>query len=207
MPEITHVDRAVASRIVAGDEREFRKLFDAYFPRLYRYAMARFDGNREEARDAVQQTFCRAIEKLDSYRGEAALYTWFCQICHNVITDRYRALGLEQKRLLRLEDHPQVQAVLESLAGPELQQPDVELWREDVGRLVQATLDRLPGHYADILEWKYIRGLSVAEIGARLELAPKAAESQLTRARAAFRAAMGTMLTAEDALWPPVRQP
>jgi RNA polymerase sigma-70 factor (ECF subfamily) len=206
MPEITHVDRAVASRIVAGDEREFRKLFDAYFPRLYRYAMARLDGNREEARDAVQQTFCRAIEKLDSYRGEAALYTWFCQICHNVITDRYRALGLEQKRLLRLDDHPQVQAVLESLAGPELQQPDVELWRKDVGRLVQATLDRLPGRYADILEWKYIRGLSVAEIGARLELAPKAAESQLTRARAAFRAAMGTMLTAEDALLPPVRQ-
>ncbi len=203
MPDATHVDRAVARRILAGDDKAFRELFDAYFPRLYRFAMARLNGDREEARDAAQQTFCRAIEKLDTYRGEAALYTWFCQICQNVIVDRYRALGTEQQRVLRLEDHPQIQAVLETLAGPELQQPEVEAWRRDVARLVQATLDRLPGHYADILEWKYVLGLSVAEISARLAVGPKAAESQLTRAREAFREAMGSMMTADETLWPP----
>jgi len=48
-------------------------------------------------------------------------------------------------------------------------------------------LDRLPPRYAAALEWKYIDGLPVNEIAARLELTSKAAESMLTRAREAFR--------------------
>src|SRR5262245_43406270 len=81
MDELVHVDRALARRILGGDEAAFRELFDRFFPRLYRFALARLKGDPDAARDIVQQTFCRAIEKLDSYRGEAALYTWFCQIC------------------------------------------------------------------------------------------------------------------------------
>ena len=38
----------------------------------------------------VQQTFCRAIERLDKYRGEAALYTWLFQICRNTLNDYFR---------------------------------------------------------------------------------------------------------------------
>jgi len=68
---------------------------------------------------------------------------------------------------------------------------------------VQATLDRLPEHYAAILEWKYVDELSVNDIAGRLAVGPKAAESMLTRARVAFRAAIGTALQVEDALVPP----
>jgi RNA polymerase sigma-70 factor (ECF subfamily) len=75
MAELVHVDRALARRILGGDEDAFRELFDRFFPRLYRFALARLPGDPEAARDAVQQTFCQAIERLDTYRGEAALYT------------------------------------------------------------------------------------------------------------------------------------
>jgi RNA polymerase sigma-70 factor (ECF subfamily) len=70
--------------------------------------------------------------------------------------------------------------------------PEVDAWRHDVGRVVQATLDRLPEHYAAILEWKYVDELSVNDIAGRLAVGPKAAESMLTRARVAFRTAIGT---------------
>ena len=56
--------------------------------------------------------------------------------------------------------------------------------------MIQATLDYLPSHYGNVLEWKYIEDNSVAEIAARLDIAPKAAESLLTRARKAFREAI-----------------
>jgi len=36
------------------------------------------------------------------------------------------------------------------------------------------TLDALPGSYGDALEWKYVQGLSVKEIAARLNLGAKA---------------------------------
>jgi DNA-directed RNA polymerase specialized sigma24 family protein len=58
---------------------------------------------------------------------------------------------------------------------------------------VQATLDTLPERYGQALEWKYVDGLAVAEIAARLGTGEKAAESLLSRAREAFRAAIGEL--------------
>jgi len=203
MADLVHVDRAVARRILGGDEAAFRELFDRFFPRLYRFALARSGGDRETAADVVQQTFCNAIERLDSYRGEAALYTWFCQICRNTLNDHCRHRNVEGRRLVPLEDQPDLRAVLESIASPATDRPDVAAWQADVHRLIQATLDALPQRYGDVLEWKYVDGLPVAEIARRLQLGPKAAESLLTRARVAFRGAMLELAAAPDALQPP----
>ncbi|HYU25878.1 MAG TPA: sigma factor-like helix-turn-helix DNA-binding protein, partial [Thermoanaerobaculia bacterium] len=57
-------------------------------------------------------------------------------------------------------------------------------------------LDRLPRHYGDVLEWKYIEGAAVNEIAVRLGTTAKAAESLLTRARSAFREAFTTLVSA-----------
>jgi RNA polymerase sigma-70 factor (ECF subfamily) len=52
---------------------------------------------------------------------------------------------------------------------------------------ILAALDYLPTPYGDILEWKYLRDMSMGEIASRLGRSPKAVESLLTRAREAFR--------------------
>jgi RNA polymerase sigma-70 factor, ECF subfamily len=194
MALLVHVDRALARRILDGDEAAFRELFDRFFPRLYRFALARLSGDRDAAQDVVQQTFCNAIERLDSYRGEAALYTWFCQICRNALADHFRSRGRGETRVVLLEDQPNARAILEALAAPAEDQPEAGAWQEQVHRLVEATLDALPGHYGDVLEWKYIDGLSVKEIAGRLSLGDKAAESLLSRARESFREAIAGMI-------------
>ena len=199
MTDLVHVDRAVARRILGGDEGAFQDLFDRYFPRLYRFVLARVGHDPDTARDIVQQTFCNAIGQLDSYRGEAALYTWFCQICRNVLTDHFRSKGRVGNVTL-LEDHPNARAILESLAAPVSDEPETGVWRDQVHRIVEATLDSLPGRYGEVLEWKYIDGLSVAEIASRLDVGAKAAESLLTRARAAFRDAIVELFGAADDL-------
>jgi RNA polymerase sigma-70 factor, ECF subfamily len=190
MTELVHVDRALARRILGGDEDAFRDLFDRFFPRLYRFALARLPGDADSARDVVQQTFCQAIERLDTYRGEAALYTWFCQICRNAIADHYRRIDPGAGRVVLLEDQPNARAILESLAAPAADEPESAVMREQLHRIVEATLDALPGRYGEALEWKYVDGLSVREIAERLNLGPKAAESLLTRARESFREAV-----------------
>ncbi len=164
MADLVHVDRAVARRILGGDEAAFQDLFDRFFPRLYRFALARIGNDPDTARDIVQQTFCNAIERLDSYRGEAALYTWFCQICRNVVADHYRRKGRGADRVTLLEDEPNARAILESLTAPLGDEPETGVWREQVHRIVEATLDSLPGRYGEVLEWKYVDGLSVNEI-------------------------------------------
>jgi RNA polymerase sigma-70 factor (ECF subfamily) len=190
---LQHLELATARKILRGDQAAFRRLFDEYFPRLYRFALARLHGNADEAGEIVQQTFCRAIEHLDTYRGEAALYTWFCQICSNLIMDHYRRQGREKRRTVFIEDSPEIQVILTALTDPDGERGEAELVRRDVTRLVQATLDYLPDHYGDVLEWKYVDELPVAEIANRLTLSVKAAESLLGRARQAFRDALREM--------------
>jgi RNA polymerase sigma-70 factor (ECF subfamily) len=199
MSDLVHVDRAVARRILGGDEGAFKELFDRFFPRLYRFVLARVGNDPDTARDIVQQTFCNAIGQLDSYRGEAALYTWFCQICRNVLADHFRSKGRAGNVTL-IEDHPDARAILESLAGPVSDEPETGVWRDQLHRIVEATLDSLPGRYGEVLEWKYIDGLSVAEIASRLAVGPKAAESLLTRAREAFRDAVAELFGAAEDL-------
>ena len=185
-----HLDLATARKILRGDQAAFRQLFDQYFPRLYRFALARLNGDADAAGEVVQQTFCRAIERLDGYRGEAALYTWFCQICNNLIMDFFRNRSQENRRIVLIEDSPEIQAVLAALTDPDGERGEADLVRRDVTRLVQATLDHLPERYGDVLEWKYVDELPVAEIASRLTLSVKAAESLLGRARQAFREAL-----------------
>ena len=194
MSDLVHVDRAVARRILGGDQAAFQELFDRFFPRLYRFALARVSGDPEAAQDIVQQTFCNAIARLDSYRGEAALYTWFCQICRNAIADHFRSKGRGANRVVLLEDQPDARAILESLVAPAQDQPDAGAWQAQLHRIIEATLDALPGRYGEVLEWKYIDELSVQEIAERLKLGPKAAESMLTRARESFRDAITGMI-------------
>jgi len=200
MTGTVHVDKAIAKRILGGDEEAFRELFDRFFPRLYRFAAARLKGDSDAAADVVQETFCKAIEKLDTYRGEAALYTWFAQICRNTIIDFYRASERTTNNLVLIEDYENIRWILDSLTAPVQDQPETNAGQRDVRRLVQATLDLLPGRYGDVLEWKYVDGCSVKEIAAKLDLSAKAAESLLTRARNSFREVIGNIAEEADVL-------
>ena len=102
--------------------------------------------------------------------------------------------GRRAGRVVLLEDQPNARAILESLAAPVADEPETGALREQLHRLVAATLDALPGHYGEALEWKYVDGLSVREIAARLGVGEKAAESMLSRARESFREAIGAVI-------------
>jgi RNA polymerase sigma-70 factor (ECF subfamily) len=182
-------DLALARRLVTGEARAFAAFFDEYFPRLYRFALARLRSDADAAEEATQRTLCRAVRKFELYRGEASLLTWLCQICRHEMADMLEAQARQQARpptALR-EESPEIRARLESLPADEGSDPVALAARTDRQRLVQATLDHLPCRYGDALEWKYIEGVPVEEIARRLEVTPLAAESLLARARRAFR--------------------
>jgi len=172
--------------MLAGDERAFEEFFEGHFPGLYRFAMTRLSHNEDAAEEVAQATICKAITKLGTYRGEAALFTWLCTFCRHEISAYYRRNKMRIRHVDLIEDTPEVRAALESASGM-LQGPEAAFDRAEIGRLVQVALDQLPSHYGNALEWKYLEGLTVKEIARRLRLSPKAAESLLTRAREAFR--------------------
>lgn len=186
-------DRSLTKRLLAGEEAAFEEFFQDYFPRLFRFALARLGHDETEAEEVAQATLCKVVRKLDTYRGEAALFTWLCTFCRHEISAHLRKKQREPQRVSLIEDHPEVRAALESLLADEFVVPDEALRRKELARLVQVALDHLPPKYGDALEWKYIHGLTVKEIASVLEVGPKAAESLLTRARQAFRDGFTTL--------------
>lgn len=195
-----HEDSAIVDRLLDGDETAFKTVFDSYFPRLYRFALLRVGGNADDAVDVVQLTFCKAFERLRSWRGEASLYGWMLQICRNTLIDRARRIGARPAQVSLAEHDDILEAIVTALRTPEHEEPEARAARDEILQIIQAVLDHLPSHYGDVLEWKYVEGDSVLEIAARLKLAPKAAESLLTRARKAFREAIGAVHESADLL-------
>lgn len=118
------------------------------------------------------------------------MYAWFCQICRNTIIDAARSRGREAQRVVLLDDDAAIAGILDAISAPESVEPEHAAVRGELIHLIQSALDFLPDRYGDVLEWKYIDGLTVEEIGARLTISTKAAESCLTRARKAMREAM-----------------
>jgi RNA polymerase sigma-70 factor (ECF subfamily) len=189
-------DRELVRRLLTGDERAFEGFFDDYFPGLYRFALARTGRDEDAAEEIAQATLCAAIPKLRTYRGEAALSTWLFTFCRHEISAFYRRTHKERPAVELVEDDPLVAAALESMAAASETGAEATVRRDETARLVHVLLDRLPPRYATALELKYIDGLSVNDIAARLEVSAKAAESLLTRARDAFREGFATITQA-----------
>ncbi len=175
--------------LLNGESSAFDAFFKDYFPRLYRFVLPRVDYSIADAQDICQETLVRALRRLSTYRGEAALYSWVCQIAAHEVADHWQRHRRDGKRTVFAEDDPSVQAVLATLRANASDSPESHRYNADIARLVQATLDNLPGRFGDALEWKYLDGLSVVDIAARLGVSTAAAQSVLQRARAAFREA------------------
>ena len=182
--------------MIRGDESAFARFSEHFIPALYRFAFFRLDQNRDLTCDIVQNTVCKVIAKLDSFRGEAAFMTWLCACCRTEIAMHFRKEG-RRPRGVELSDESITAAVSrESVVTAE---PEGELLHKERGVLVHMALDLLPDRYRQALVWKYLEDLPVKEIAVRLEVGPKAAESLLTRARQAFRSHYERLLDSDVA--------
>jgi len=142
----------------------------------------------------AQTTLIRALDKLHTYRGEAALFTWLCTFCRREVSAWYGRTG-HLVQLSLTDDRPDMRAALDAVAALSGDDPEHALHRRELSQLVRATLHHLPERYGDALAWRYIDGVPVDEISRRLGLGYKAAESLLTRAREAFREAFATAMS------------
>jgi RNA polymerase sigma-70 factor (ECF subfamily) len=181
-------DRQLVARMLAGDERAFDAFFEAYAKRLASFAARRTTLPAATIEDTVQTTLIKALRNLASFRGEAALFTWLCQICRNELVSL-------QRKSARQPEHDSVEQpgafgeIVLELRAPEDHDPLQALEITEHRTAVAGALNGLPERYARALEWKYGDGFSVEEIARMLGLTPVATQSLLARARLAFKQA------------------
>jgi len=184
-------DLQTVKNMLAGDEAAFNAFYEAFYDRVFRFCARRLD-DEDTAYDIVQQTFERALKYLYTYKGEASLYTWLCQICRNEIARWFGRKSNKSNLHVSIDDNPAIRAILESdeYGGMVDEQTQLEL-----AQIVHIAIDGMPKHYVEVLRLKYLKGVSVEEIGIQIGLSFLATESLLARARRTFRGLVGDMTT------------
>jgi RNA polymerase sigma-70 factor (ECF subfamily) len=180
-------EQELLQRMRRGDQRAFNQFFDAYAARLGSFAARRSSLDAASIEDVVQTTMINAMRNLGSFRGDSTLFTWLCQICRNQLAD------IRRKQARQPQVHSLEQMVEEKPRATVVQLSDfrdpLDECATDAERgAVRRAINRLPSHYARMLELRFGDELTVPEIARVLQVSESAAESQLVRARAAFRA-------------------
>jgi len=82
--------------IRAEDRRlaELEQLYHTYGGRLKSIAWHMLE-NRQDAEDAVQETFVKAFRAVEGFQGQSGIGTWLCRILINVCHDARRRRGRE----------------------------------------------------------------------------------------------------------------
>lgn len=179
----------LVQQLLRGDQVAFDAFADEYVPRLLRFARSRLSGpNREDlAQDLVQTTLCKALSRIQTFRADSSLFSWLCACCLNEVRMHFRRA---ENRMERQNEDVLVEFPADPRGsfGPD---PALRAIAADRSRSVQETLNRLPSHYAEVLEWKYVERWKTVRIAEQLRCGVKAVESQLVRARRAFRKEYG----------------
>jgi RNA polymerase sigma-70 factor (ECF subfamily) len=82
-------DKELVDRILAGSCEDFDRLYDMYFPRVYRFALKRL-GDPGEAEDVTQEVFLTLLSALKSYQNQSSLLVWIFGITRNKVNRRFR---------------------------------------------------------------------------------------------------------------------
>lgn len=140
------------------------------------YLMLRLD-NRDDAAEALSETFTRAIDKASSFRGDAYSFrAWLFSIARNVSTDQHR----HRARLVVLPETPETD---------DRSQPsgdDVAILHEDVAA-IRKGFSRLSAADREVLWLRVCSGLSAADVGNVLGKKAGAVRMQQLRALEALR--------------------
>lgn len=169
-------ERHLIERVIQGDARAQREMYEAHVDRVYRLAY-RLAGEDELARDFTQLTFIRAFEKIGDFRFESSLATWLHTIGVSIALN-----GLRKVKTARNREAP-IEAASSIGANTRESEPDLKV------RLA-AAVDSLSEKYRTVFLMHDVEGFTHEEIGAALGIPPGTSKTRLFQGRAKLREAL-----------------
>lgn len=166
-------DAELVEAVLRREESAFRVLYRRHTPALFRLALRMSGGVHADAEDVVQEAWLRAVRGLSGFEGRSMLKTWLSSIVVRCSWERSR-------RADRQKD------LAPGLPCPTTQAPHVAS-RVDLER----TFRLLPPGFRAVLVLHDLEGYRHADISALLGIAVGTSKSQLSRARAFMRNALG----------------
>ena len=130
------------------------ELYRTYFDIVYRYIRSiSQDGSLAE--EVTQETFFKALEKIDQFRGDCDVRVWLCQIAKNTLYDH-----LKKQKTQLLGDEKLEKA--ESAGGELLEE---KLAQRSQAMEIHKVLHRLSEPYKEVFSLRTFGELNFREIG------------------------------------------
>lgn len=146
-------DGVLVERARRGDPGAMDTLVERHHGAVYRMVLVLLS-DPDQASDATQETFLRALRGLSGYRGEAAFRTWLLAIAAN------EARGMMRKGMRRREESLELAAPLPDGVDGE----GMVLQRLEVER-IRDLLPGLPEKQRQAVLLRVFDGLSFREVG------------------------------------------
>ena len=147
-----HGERAIIDAAIAGDEAALAELYNLYFPRVYRYILARM-GNPFDAEDLTEEVFLRVLDAIGRFQWrEAPFSAWLFRIAHNAVISHRRKEGARGRL------SPLSEALPVDSQGPE----EMVANRLALNEVMKAA-DTLPEAQRRVIGYRFAAGLTVAE--------------------------------------------
>jgi len=188
-------ERELIQRAQAGDFEAFTELIGDHKDRIYGLAL-RLSNNPEDAEDIVQDSFLKAIDKIDQFRLESSFGTWLYAITLN----QARALLAKRKQsdLKPMEEYlpghtaHEIDSVESDTTGEgttlfEWKDPEKLLESKELRQTLNRLISGLPYKYREAFLLRYDEDLSVKEIATIINESEAATKSRILRARLALR--------------------
>jgi len=140
---------------------DIEKLYREYFTPVYRYALSLVH-DPDLAEEITQETFFRALRKIDDYRGEASLKVWLCQIAKNLCFDLAKRQAKMTPLMTQEED---VAASCYEIPADRESSPEEQLLRKQTMMKIHRILHDLKEPYKEVFQLRTFGDLSYAEIG------------------------------------------
>lgn len=145
-------ERLIVDAARAGNASALSELYTLYFPRVYRYILAR-TGNTYDAEDLAEEVFMRVLEAIDRFQWrEAPFSAWLFRIAHNAVISQRR------KETARGRSSQLSEALAVDSQGPD----ELVENRLVLGDIREAA-EKLPEAQRQVIALRFAAGLSVAE--------------------------------------------
>jgi RNA polymerase sigma-70 factor, ECF subfamily len=186
-------ERALCEKLIrstlAGDNKAYDELVQLHQRFVFNLCY-RLLGDYDEANDCAQDVFIAVFRSLKNFRFESAFKTWLYRVTANTCKNRMRSLEYRIKsKKVRLDKENEDGYKVRELSD-ERQSPADELKRKELGRLIQAAINRLPADQKLVVVLRDMEGRTYEEILEITGYKLGTLKSKLSRARLRLRQAL-----------------
>jgi RNA polymerase sigma-70 factor, ECF subfamily len=181
-------ERELIARLRHGEHDAVSDLASAYGSKVHQLAF-RYLKNHEDAEEVTQDVLLKVFQRIDAFRGDAALSSWIYRITFNTAMSRLRNARAARHAAIeestREDNEGRRPARREVIDWSPL--ADEEMLRGELRAALVEALKELPPLYRVPVILRDIEGLSTEEASAVLRVKDQTLKSRLHRGRLILR--------------------